>query len=168
MNAIDLIRWAMQLTDRGTARIVADLRDKPMTGSTAGAAGGDGNHALWTLGHLCVIEGGIPHILLGEKNPVEHWWPLFGTGTQPKPDAAAYPSFDELLRTYHELRAKNLKLLDQIGEAGLDRPPRHVPRGFEDLMITCGHTLLLIALHNMVHYGQLADARRVAGLPPLM
>jgi ABC-type oligopeptide transport system ATPase subunit len=33
---------------------------------------------------------------------------------------------------------------------------------------TTGRTLLLIALHQMVHYGQIADARRAAGRKPLM
>jgi hypothetical protein len=67
-----------------------------------------------------------------------------------------------VLSKYRELRAQNLKLLDQIGEAGLDRKPKHVPPGFEDMMTSFGNTLLLITLHNMVHYGQIADARRVA------
>src|SRR5687767_9940044 len=42
MKAIDLIRWAMQLTEQGTAAIVADLRDAPLTQPTPGAKGGDG------------------------------------------------------------------------------------------------------------------------------
>ena len=51
---------------------------------------------------------------------------------------------------------------------GLDATPEFIPPGFEDAMKTTGRALLLIALHQMVHYGQLADARRAAGLPPLM
>ncbi len=169
MRSTDLIRFALQLTHQGTARLVEDMRgDAALTQSTPGAAGGGGNHPLWLVGHLAFIEGGIPKILLGEPNPVEHWAALFAAGTQPKADASAYPPFDEVLRTYRELRARNLKLLDEIGEAGLDRAPKWVPPGFEDVMTTAGHTLLLIALHNMVHYGQIADARRVAGRAPLM
>ena len=168
MKAIDLIRWAMQLTEQGTARIAADMRDAPLTQPTPGATAGGGNHPLWTLGHLCFIEGAIPHVLLGRPNPVEHWKPLFAAGTQPSSDPAAYPTFDEVLRTYRELRAVNLKLLDEIGDTGLDRAPANVPPGFEDVMTTFGHTLLLVALHNMVHYGQIADARRAAGLKPLL
>jgi hypothetical protein len=168
MKAIDLVRWAMQLTDEGTARIAEAMRDAPLTRPTPGAKGGGGNHPIWTLGHLCLIEGGIPHILLGEPNPVEHWRPLFAAGTQPKDDPAAYPSFDELLRTYRDLRARNLKLLDQLGDAALERVPKNVPPGFEDMMLTFGHTFLLTALHNMVHYGQICDARRVAGVKPLL
>jgi hypothetical protein len=59
-------------------------------------------------------------------------------------------------------------MLDEIGEEGLDRVPRQVPAGFENLMKTFGQTLLLLALHNMVHYGQITDVRRVAGLKPLL
>ena len=168
MNRLDLIRWALQMTDEGTARLVNDLRDAPLTRPTPGAPGGGGNHPLWLIGHLAVIEGSIPHTLLGEPNPVEQWWPLFGPGTQPKDDPAAYPPFDEVLATYRRLRAKNLKLLEQIDDSGLDRVPAAVPPGFEAVMKTFGQTLLLIALHNMVHYGQIADARRAAGLKPLL
>lgn len=73
-----------------------------------------------------------------------------------------------MLRTYRDLRAKNLELLERTGEPGLDRAPKHVPPGFEQLMTSFGQTFLLIALHNMVHYGEIADARRVAGLKPLL
>ena len=168
MKRIDLIRWAMRMTDEATDRMVADLRDAPLTRPTPGGSGGDGNHPLWTIGHLCVIEAGIPSILFGEPHPLEHWFGLFATGTQPSDDAGIYPPFDEILRTYHAMRARNLKLLDEIGEAGLDRVPANVPPGFQDMMTTFGQTFLLIALHNMVHYGQIADARRVAGLKPLL
>ena len=170
MRAIELIRWAMQLSDEGTARLVEQMRHAPLTQPTPGAQGG-GNHPLWILGHLAVLEGAIPSIILGAEagpHPVEHWRPLFGTGTRPRPDAGAYPPFDELLSTLRRLRARNLALLDELGEEGLDRVPRAVPPGFEDVMKTAGHTLLLISLHQMVHYGQIADARRVAGLSPLV
>ena len=164
MTAIELIRWAMRMTDEGTAALVEGMRDAPLTRPTSRG----GNHPLWVLGHLAFIEGNVPRILLGERNPVEHWGPLFAPGTEPKDDAGAYPPFDEVLRTYRELRARNLRLLDEVGDAGLDRLPAWVPPGFEDAMRTFGHTFLLVALHNMVHYGQVADARRVAGLKPLL
>lgn len=168
MNAIDLIRWALQRTEKNTARLVEDMRDAALTSPTPGVNGSGGNHPLWCIGHLAVIEGNIPHILFGEPNPVEHWGPLFAPGTQPKADADAYPPFNEVLRTYRDLRANTLKRLDDIGAAGLDRVPKQVPPGFENMMTTFGHTLLLITLHNMVHYGQITDARRTAGRKPLL
>ena len=164
MRAIDLIRWALQMSDQGTAALVQDMRDAPLTQPTSRG----GNHPLWVLGHLAFIDGGVPKILFGEPNPVEHWAPLFAPGTRPTTDAAAYPPFDEVLATYRALRARNLKLLDELGEVGLGRVPKDVPPGFEDVMTTFGQTFLLVALHNMVHYGQVADARRVAGREPLL
>jgi DinB family protein len=167
MNRMELIRWAMQMTDQGTRRIVDDMRESALLQPMPGKGNG-GNHAMWIIGHLALIEGEIPKIILGEHNPVEHWRPLFGIGSQPKTEASAYPAFDEVHRTYHDLRAKNLKLLDEIGDSGLDRAPKAVPPGFENEMRTIGQTFLLISLHNMVHYGQVADVRRAAGKQPLI
>ena len=140
----------------------------PMTPSTPCGNRGDGNHAIWTLGHLCVIEGGLRSILMNEPNPVEHWRPLFAAGTKPSSDASVYPGFDELLGTFRELRAGTLKMLDSLDAAALDEAPPNIPPGFEQAMQTVGQTYLLVALHQMVHYGELADVRRVAGLPPLL
>ena len=168
MKSIDLIRWALDFTAQGTARLVSDLRNTPLTPCTPGGKGGDGNHPIWLLGHLAFIEGAVHHTVTGAPNPVERWAPLFAPGTQPRKDAAAYPTFDELLRTFQDLRARNVALLDQLGESGLDRPPADVPKGFEEIMTTAGQTLLLTSIHNMVHYGQIADCRRVAGIKPPM
>jgi hypothetical protein len=163
MKAIELVRWALENTDGLTSRLIEDMRDAPLTRPTSSG----GNHPLWILGHLALVEGALPQILFGEANPVEHWGPLFAPGTQPMANATAYPSFDEVLDTYRDLRAKNLRLLDEIGDAGLDRAPKAVPPGFEDEMRTIGRTFLTIAQHQMLHLGQITDARRAAGRKPL-
>ncbi|HEY2159546.1 MAG TPA: DinB family protein [Isosphaeraceae bacterium] len=162
MKAIDLIRCAMQKTDEWMTSAAEELRDVPLVQPTSRG----GNHPLWTVGHIAVVEGDVPHILFGEPNPVEHWKPLFGQGSTPTTDASAYPPYDEVLKTYRSLRAKNLAQLDAIGEAGLDRVSALIPPGFEEEMKTVGTTLLVIALHQMSHLGQLADARRAAGKAP--
>jgi hypothetical protein len=171
LKAIDLIRSALQMTDLGTAALVVDMREAPLTQPVVRNGQPTGNHPLWILGHIAFLEGALPGIILGEEgepNSVGHWAPLFAPGTEPKANASLYPSFDEVLGKCRELRARNLKLLDQIGEAGLDRAPKAIPPGFEDAMRTVGQTFQLIALHQMVHYGQIADARRAAGHKPRM
>ena len=127
MKAIELVRWAMQMTDQAVDNIVKDMKDHAMTPSTPG-----GNHPLWNLGHICFIEGSFPGLMVGEQNPVQHWEPLFATGSKPSSDVSKYPSFDEVLKKFHELRARNSKYLDEIGDAGLDRTPKVIPPGFED------------------------------------
>ncbi len=164
MRAIDMIQWALRLTDGRVNGLAEDLSDVPLIQPTARG----GNHPLWTLGHLAVVEGSIPQILFGEPNPLERWKPLFDMGTKPTADAEAYPSFDQVFQAYRDLRAKNLARLEEIGERGLDRIPAAIPPGFEKVMPTFGHTFLAIALHQMFHAGQLADARRAAGREPRM
>ena len=168
MKSIDLIRWSLQMTQQFTERMAADLRDKPMTRATPGAKGGEGGHALWLLGHLTFIEGGLGRIVRGDPHPLEHWASMFAPGTEPSNDPKQYPPFDEVLNKFRELRTANIKMLDEMGEPALDRAPAWIPPGLEDAMKTIGNTFLLIALHNMQHTGQLADVRRVAGLKRFM
>ncbi len=164
MKAIDLVRGALEMTHRGTLAMVADMADAAMTRPTSAG----GNHPLWVMGHLAFIEGAVPQVLLGEDHPVGHWAPLFAPGTEPMSDASAYPPFAEVVATYTRLRERNLRLLNELGDGAMDRVPPNPPPGMEDVMRTFGQTFQLIALHQMVHYGQIADARRVAGRKPLM
>jgi uncharacterized damage-inducible protein DinB len=163
MKAIDAIRTALQVSDDGMMRLVEDMRDSAMTQPTPRG----GNHVLWVLGHITFIEGNLSRVILGESNPVDHWAPLFAPGSEPTSDPTAYPPFDEVLSSYKKLRARNLKLLEEIGEAGLDRPTKSPPRGMEQILSTTGRTFLIIALHQMNHRGQLADCRRAAGRQPM-
>ncbi len=71
-----------------------------------------------------------------------------------------------MLRAYRELRARNLKLLDEIGEAGLDRPTKAPPRGLGEGFRTIGQTFLTIALHETFHGGQASVERRASGRKP--
>lgn len=163
MKAIDVLKNALTMGDRGVMMLLEDLRDAPMTSPTPRG----GNHPLWVLGHLTFVEANVPHVLSGEPNPLAHWAPLFAAGTEPKPDPKAYPSFDEVLEKYRVARARNLKLLDEIGDAGLDRPTKSQPKGLEDALATAGKLFMTIAMHQMNHRGQLADARRAIGHKPV-
>lgn len=159
MQASDLIRAALKLADQGMMTLLDDIKDAPLTQPTPKG----GNHPLWVLGHIVLVEGSIPQVLFGEPNPVAHWRPLFGPGTEPSTDPGVYPSIDELLRTYRDLRARNLQILDRLDEDDLDRPTVGAPKGLEEILSTFGQTFLVVALHQMNHRGQIADCRRAAG-----
>jgi uncharacterized damage-inducible protein DinB len=159
MKAIDVIRTATHRSHQAILALAEDMRDAPLTQPTPRG----GNHPLWVLGHIAFIEGNLPHVLFGEPNPVAHWAPLFAPGSEPTTDPAAYPPFEEILRTYLDLHARNLQTLERLGEAGLDQRTRHPPRGLESMLGTFGDAFLLTALHGMSHRGQIADARRAAG-----
>ncbi len=164
MNAVDAIRFALIFSDQGIARLLEGMHDKPLVRPTSSG----GNHPLWIMGHLCFAEAGVHSCITGEHNPVSDWSPLFAPGSTPSSNLSDYPPFEKIIKTFHELRQRNIALLEKLGEAGLERKPVSVPPGLEDMMRTNGQALMLTALHHMVHYGQLTDARRVAGLKPLM
>jgi DinB family protein len=163
MTALETIRAALDFADRATTSLLEDMRDAPFTQPTPRG----GNHPLWVLGHVTFVEAALPAILFGETNTLGHWAPLFAPGSEPTIDAAAYPPFDELLATYRRLRARNLEALDDTGEQGLDRVPKAAPRGLESEFRTFGQTFLFVAMHQICHMGQVADARRAAGRKPL-
>jgi hypothetical protein len=163
MKALDTIRSALLIADRGTMLLLEDMRNAALTAPTPRG----GNHPLWVAGHLAFVEAGVRSVIFGEPHPLEKWAPLFAAGTQPKAEASAYPPFDDVVAAYREHRERNLQLLEQLGDAGLDRPTVAPPPGLEQVMRTAGDSLLLLALHQMNHRGQLADARRAAGREPL-
>ena len=162
MNPMDMIKRALEIGDQSMMVLINDLRDAPMAQPTPG-----GNHPMWVLGHITFIEANMPHVLYGEPNPLAHWAPLFASGTQPTTDASAYPAFEEVIRTYRDCRERNLQLLERIGEANLDRPTKSPPKGLEDALKTFGESFFVIAMHQMSHCGQLADARRALGRKPI-
>jgi hypothetical protein len=97
-------------------------------------------------------------MVTGEMNPVEQWQGLFAGGTEPSADSSQYPVFDDVLAKYRQLQAANRKLFDGMDDAALDRPQRNFG--------TVGKAYMSIAMHRMLHLGQVADARRVAGRKP--
>jgi uncharacterized damage-inducible protein DinB len=110
-----------------------------------------------------MVEGLIPTVLYGEAHPVGEWGKYFGENTTPVADAGAYPPFAEVRAKYVELRERNMGLLESLSEADLDRPTMAPPKGREKEFATFGSSFLVIALHQMLHRGNVTDAIRMAG-----
>jgi uncharacterized damage-inducible protein DinB len=123
-----------------------------------------GGHTLWTLGHLAYIETWVIRtFMLGEANPLEAWRETFD-GAEVDRDIRAFPPFDEVLAMCREARESTLALLDSLSEGDLDRSSAKAPSGYEDTFGTYRLCLQYVADHWYMHRGQLADARRAAGL----
>jgi DinB family protein len=151
MKATEIVGGALEMSDYLTNTMLEDMRDEPLTQPTPRG----GNHPLWVIGHLALTEGALFQMVTGERNPVEQWNDLFAGGTEPTADATRYPAFDDVLAKYRQLQAANRKQLDGMDDAALDRPQRNFG--------TIGKAYMSIAMHRMLHLGQVADARRVAG-----
>lgn len=123
-----------------------------------------GAHTLWTLGHLAYVETlVIRTLMLGEANPLAEWETTFD-GPDVGSDITMFPPFDQVLATCREVRDETVLLLDSLSEADLDQASAKVPKDFEDTFGTYRLCLQYVADHWYMHRGQLADARRAAGI----
>ena len=165
MKATELLRFQMQSTKASIGALLADMQDAPLTQPTING----GNHPTWIAGHLAYSESNLVHHMLGgETNPLIEWKSLFGGGSQPTTDAAQYPPLADLLAKWDEVREHTLAVLDSLTDEDLDKPAPNFPPGREEFYGTFGKVLSMTATHPLMHYGQVADARRAAGREKLM
>src|SRR6201987_5110022 len=159
MQTKEAIKFALTASDRAVLSVIDEMSGAATTFPTPNG----GCHPLWVLGHLTLVEGMVPEILFGEKNVAAEWQPYFGENSEAVADAKAYPPFAEVREKYRQLRERNLKLLESLSEADLDKPTKTPPKGREKEFATYGQSLLVLALHQAMHRGNLTDARRAAG-----
>jgi uncharacterized damage-inducible protein DinB len=116
------------------------------------------------LGHLAYIEAlTVRGFMLGEPNPLAEWEEPFD-GASTTGDATLYPPFDDVLAKCRETRESTVALLDSLSEGDLDKGSASAPEGYEDTFGTYRLCLQFVADHWYMHRGQLADARRAAGV----
>jgi uncharacterized damage-inducible protein DinB len=159
MHTKDAIRFALTLSNGAVMNAIDEISDAATTFPTPNG----GCHPLWVLGHLALIEGAIPAVLFGHSNPAGDWSKYFGENSQATEDASAYPPFAEVRQKYMELREHNLRLLDSLTEADLDKPTKAPPKGREREFATYGLSFLTLALHQTMHRSHVTDALRAAG-----
>ncbi len=160
MQSIDLIRLNLRRSEEIVLARVEDMRDHWMVYPTPRG----GCHTLWVLGHLAYIEALVVRdIMLGEGNPLAQWAEIFD-GAEVSGDPARFPSFDLVLEECRGVRSSTVALLDSLTEEALDRRSANVPDGLEGLFGTHRRCLQYAADHWFMHRGQLADARRAAGV----
>ena len=160
MQSIDLIRDNLAKSRDLVLMRVEEMRPHALVAPTPNGGG----HTLWVLGHLAYIETLVVHTFMrGEPNPLVAWEQVFD-GEDVSADARDFPPFDDVLAKCREVRASTIALLATLTEADLDKPGAKTPKGFEDTFGTWRLCLQHPADHWYMHRGQLADARRAAGL----
>ena len=160
MHSIDLIRDNLKKSmDRVLARV-----DEMQAHCLVFPTSRGGGHTLWVLGHLAYIEAlVIRGFMLAETNPLAGWEDLFD-GSDTTGDINQYPPFGQVVATCREMREWTVALTDSLSEDDLDKVSAGAPRGHEDTFGTYRLCLQYVADHWYMHRGQLADARRAAGL----
>lgn len=160
MDSIDLIRDNLEQSAELVLLRIEDMRDHCMVAPTPRG----GCHTLWVLGHLAYIEGQvIRQFMLGEPHPLAEWEQGFD-GSEASAHPEDFPPFDEVLRTCRDLRRRTLEVLGSLREGDLGAESVAAPAGYERLFGTRRRCFQFVADHWYMHRGQLADARRAAGL----
>lgn len=160
MQSIELLGDSLRKSRERVLARVEDMREHCMVFPTPNGGG----HTLWVLGHLAYIEAlVIRGFMLAESNPLAEWKGPFD-GADVTGDVTQYPAFDEVLAECREARERTLALLDSFSEEDLDKVSANAPEGFEDTFGTYRLCLQFASDHWYMHRGQLADARRTAGL----
>ncbi|MEZ6094609.1 MAG: DinB family protein [Pirellulaceae bacterium] len=165
MTTVDYIRKGLELSRKMALGLIDDMQDAPLQTPTSRG----GNHPWWILGHLTYAEANLlEHVIRGNDNPLGEWSGAFGARQEVGEDASKYPSWEDVRKKNDEVRANTLAFLDTLSDADLAKPTKNCPEGREDVLGTVGACLMLMTLHPMMHYGQVADARRMAGRERLM
>jgi len=159
MQTKEAIKFALTVSNGAVLSAIDKMNDAATTFPTPNG----GCHPLWVLGHLTIIEGMIPGVLFGDKNPVAEWQKHFGENSEAVDNAGAYPPLAEVREKYFELRERNLKLLDSLSDEDLDKPTKAPPQGREHEFATYGRSFLTLALHQTMHRSHVTDAIRAAG-----
>lgn len=164
MNAIEFIKLSLETSTGWAMGLINDMKDAPLTQPTSNG----GNHPLWVLGHIVRAESDLlDGFILGKPNRFSELEGVFSMGTTPSTDASQYPSMDELLGKFEEIRSATLAHLETLTDADLDKPS-HAPQEFGASFGTVGACFAAMSTHISFHAGQVADARRAAGRAPLM
>lgn len=162
--SVATLRAALKFSYDWIKPLADDLADAPLVSPTPEP----GNHPLWIMGHLVFSSSALLAMISGAESPHGNWKDLFDGGTQPVSDLARYPAYAEVLHAYEATHRSVLAVLDEMTDARLcERPPAvwEALRDDPDFQ-TIGKLFLFIAMHEMSHRGQLADARRALGRKP--
>jgi len=159
MHTKDAIKFALTVSNGAVLSVIDEMSGAATTFPTPNG----GCHPLWVLGHLTLIEGMIPAVLFGDKNPAAEWQQLFGESSEPVADTRAYPPFAEVREKYRQLREQNLKLLESLSEVDLDKPTKAPPKGGSGSSPLTGRASSCWPCTRRCIAANVTDARRAAG-----
>jgi hypothetical protein len=119
------------------------------------------NHALWFAGHIAQTDNFFIAITAPSKAVEKaRYSELFGMGSQPTSDPAAYPPVEEVLDYMRERRKTLLDVLDSLSEEDLAKP---TPEGTPAFLPDIASVFETAAWHEGMHAGQVTIASRSLG-----
>ena len=125
-------------------------------------------HLAWQVGHLASAQYGLTiRATRGKPEAAEvlpaSYFGLFGRGSKPVADPAAYPAPAELLRVLHAVNEAHPREIGNLLDAQLDEPSLVESPMFRtkfDALVFCSE-------HEFSHAGQIGLLRRLLGYESL-
>jgi uncharacterized damage-inducible protein DinB len=124
------------------------------------------NHALWTMGHLATVDRFFLKTF-ADADPAlfERHKAAFFAKSSPSPNAADYPSINEVRAYFQESRKAFRDWIESLDEGRLTAPLS--PELQKRFAPTLASVLSRLAWHEGMHYGQLTVLRKGLGLSPI-
>lgn len=165
MKTVDFVKMSLEMSQGWIMGLATDMKDAPFARPTPNG----GNHPLWNLGHLVYSEANLLHeFILGDENPIADWKEKFGQGcAEPTDNPADYPTYDEVLAKFEEVRASTMAALENMTDEDFDKDS-HAPEEMKEFFGKISQCFAAMCMHFTFHGGQIADARRAAGRAVLM
>lgn len=128
----------------------------------------DLGHLAWQLGHIAVSRIALVHVRCCDRTAEDccdpHLVKIFGRGSAPVADPAAYPVLGvirELYQSTHDDVIKHVRKLpaDALQDSTVGPP--------HPMFSNKAGAISMAAMHECFHCGQIALMRRLWGMPPL-
>lgn len=159
MTANELLKRNLDQARLVTSMLLGDLSDADLLVRPVPGA----NHAAWQLGHLISSEHRIAEMFGAKMPPLpDNFEKNHSKETASSDEKSIFLSKAEYLKTWEEQRKAALATIANLSEADLEKPS---PEAFRQFVPKVADLALLLALHEMMHMGQLTTVRRVLGKP---
>ncbi len=127
-------------------------------------------HVAWQVGHLAMAESRLALQRVRGQKPddaeliSDDFLALFGKGSVPNPDAAMYPTPEEIRSVFDGVHRQTVEELQSLPEAIFDESTDVQPHPMFNTKLGA---VQWCALHEMSHAGQIGLLRRLCGNDPL-
>jgi len=160
MHAKDVIRQTLHISHMVLTSYVNDLTDAELLRRPGPGC----NPVAWQLGHLIASECGLMNSIRPGSAPElpAGFAERHGKAAAGSDDPAGFCTRQQYLELTEKVHAATLKLLDSYPESDFDLP---APEQFRSRFPTMGSIFVLIAVHPLMHAGQIVPVRRALGKP---
>ncbi len=147
-------------------KMIVDMCEGIPDDKACAQAGAIPNHKAWTFGHLARSAEWFAGMIDGKPSTQpKEWEGLFGLGSSPTSNAAAYPPVAELREAYEAAWQRLFDAVAGMNDAQLAAAPTGDSNGFlKDKL----DAILKCAWHEGWHLGQVSLLRKALGGKPLM